>query len=66
MKPGSLLSLKRDKVNFKNKKFMLHVTHSQVSAVFFWGALFIAVLLTAVITAIIVARIKTKVNSRIK
>ena len=45
---------------------MLHVPQTQVSAVFFWGALVIAVLLTAVLTAIIVARIKTKENSRPK
>jgi len=45
---------------------MLHVVNSQVSAVFFWGALVIAVLLTAVLTAIIVARIRTKENLKNK
>jgi len=45
---------------------MLHVTHAQVSAVFFLGALVIAVLLTAVITTIIVARIRTKENLKNK
>ena len=65
-------SLKVEKDTWRIRKirkkypFMLHVPHAQVSAVLFWGALVIAVFLTAVITIILVARIKTKENSKSK